>query len=163
MNGLVVHVGIFFSTEQFSILSKRLLNERRRKMFISHEIFPHSFDRWCWKVNFHITYQKTIIMDIKKKALEIVKFLNDHFYINLPWWIHFCSHFFPTLIFFLLLVFLCLFKNRNFFFFEQNTKKKYINFHFAQQENFFSGYFSTQIFSNKNFFYIIFVLFFSNY
>ena len=30
----------FFPTEQFSILSKRLLNERRRKMFISHEIFP---------------------------------------------------------------------------------------------------------------------------
>lgn len=107
-----------------------------------------------WKVDFHITYQKTIIMDIKKSSwnCEIFKWsllyqftLMDSFLLSL------FSDFF-----FLLLVFLCLFKNRNFFFFEQNTKN---NFHFAQQEN-FSGYFSTQIFSNKFFFYIIFVLFY---
>ena len=110
----------FFPTEQFSILSKCLLNERRRKMFISHEIFPHSLDRSCWKVDFHINYQKTIIMDIKK-ALEIVKFLNDHFYINLPWWIHFCSHFFR--LFFLLLVFLCLLKIETFSFSNKIQKK----------------------------------------
>jgi hypothetical protein len=147
-----VHVGNFFPTEQFSILSQRLLNEKEKKNVYFAWNFPHSLDRSCLKVDFHINYQKTIIMDIKKSSWNCEIFIWSLLY-QFTLMDSFLLSLFSDFSFFFLFSFP--FKNRNFFSFWTKYKKK---FSLRSARKIFQATFSTQIFSNKNFFYIIFVL-----